>query len=134
MKKHKVVPIKPELRGLLEEFLAVPEYQSLFKDFAKIVGYHGDNEEKIKQILFIPNTDGEIGFSIEGMYELFLEFQLGKQLAEKEPYASLLKEYPIAIQNIRKLAIKIYKGHTVDAKDVSEIFNIEQYKDKEHDA
>jgi len=132
-KKTKIQPIKEELRPLLEQFLAYEDYMPLFKEFAKVMGYYGDDEKKIKQILFAPNEDGEIGFTVEGMYELFLEFQLMMQLAEKEPYASLLKEYPEAIRNIRKVAIKIYAGEEIGESDLMLIFDIEQYKQTEDD-
>jgi len=134
MRKMKVQPIKEELRPLLEEFLDYEDYMPLFKEFAKAMGYHGDDEKKIKQILFAPNATGEIGFTVEGMYQLLLEFQLMKQLSDKEPYKSLLREYPEAIRNIRKLAVKMFNGEDLDEKDLMMVFNTEQYEQERRDA
>ncbi len=128
MKKQKVIPIKDGLRELLGEFLTFEEYQSLFKEFAKVIGYHGNNEDKIKKVLFAPDKSGEIGFTISGMDELFLEFQLIKQLTDKEPYKTLLSNYPKAIQNIRIVAKKILNKEDVGENDLMMIFSTEQYE------
>ena len=123
----KIKKIKPELRQLINDFLSFDEYQPIFKSFAKILGYEGDNMDKVKTLLFTPNDNGEIGFSVSGMNELLLEFQLIKQLIDKEPYKTLLTEYPEAIQNIRLVAIKILNHEDIDENDSKLIFNIEEY-------
>ena len=123
----KIKPIKSELRPLIEEFLSFESYQPIFKQFATVIGYHGNDESKIKKLLFLPNEEGEIAFSISGMDELFLEFQMIKQLVDKEPYASLLKEYPESIQNIRVVSQKILKGADISEEDLVLIFNVDAY-------
>ena len=123
----KVQPILPQLRGLLEDFLAFPAYQDLFKQFAEVIGYTGDDNQKIKNCLFVPNTDGELFFSVEGLYDLFLEFQLLKELIDKEPYKSLLIEYPESIQNIRNVVKKIYDKIDLTEEDLVLIFNTDKY-------
>ena len=120
--------IKPELRGKLEEFLNFKEYQPIFKQFAKILGYDGDDDIEIKKLLFTANEDGEIGFSVSGMNELFLEFQLLRNLIDKEPYKSLLNEYPEAIQNIRLVAQKILDKEDITEEDLKLIFDSDNYK------
>ena len=127
MKRQKVVPIKEELRPLLEEFITHPEYQPIFKQFAATIGYHGTKVDRIRALLFIPNKDGEIIFNISGMYELFEEFQLIKQLSDKDPYKTLLIEYPEAIQNIRIVARKIINKEEVSEDDLVFIFNTDAY-------
>ena len=122
-KKH-IQPIKPELRGLLEEFLAFPEYQMLFLQFGRALGYKGDDVEHVKKtLLFGPNVDGELMFSIAGMYDLFTEFQLLKQLSGVEPYATLLKAKPSSIRNLRELSKRILNGYEISNEDIEEIFN-----------
>ena len=121
-KNKKIIPIKPELRGLITEFLDYDEYQIIFKKFSKVLGYNGNKVDKIKQVLFIPNDKGEILFAIEGMYDLFTEYQLLKQLVDKEPYKTLLTEYPEAIRNIRVLAIKMLNGEKIGEEDLMAVF------------
>lgn len=127
MKKTKIKAIKPELREILEEFLNFEEYQPIFKQFAAVIGYHGNDVTKIKKLMFLPNNEGEIGFSISGLDELFLEFQLIKQLIDKEPYTSLLTEYPEAIQNIRVVAGKMLRQEDIGQEDLVLIFDTDVY-------
>lgn len=123
----KIKPIDGKLTTLLEEFLAFPEYQELFKQFAEVVGYHGDDSLHIKKVLFIPNSDGEIMFSVEGLYDLFLEFQLLKQLIDKPFYKDLLEKYPEAIRKIRLFAREAIAGKEVTNIDLIKIFNTDEY-------
>ena len=127
MKKTKIKPIKPELRGLMDEFINFEEYQPIFKQFAAVIGYHGNDVMKIKKLMFLPSKDGEICFSISGLDELLLEFQLIKQLIDKEPYKSLLEEYPEAIQNIRVVAQKMFKQEDIGQEDLVLIFDTDVY-------
>jgi len=124
--KH-VKGIKPELRDLLENFLDFSPYQFIFKEFAKTIGYEGDDTQKIKNCLFAPNTDGEIFFSIAGMYDLFLEYQLIVNLSRTEPYKSLLEEYPEAIQNVAIVAKKIFNQEDIGEEDLVLIFDTDKY-------
>ena len=126
----KIKEIKPELRDIIEEFLGFEGYQAIFKEFAIQVGYNGDDSLEIKKCLFTPNEDGDIGFSIEGMNELFMEFQLLKQLIDKEPYKSLLTEYPEAIQNIRIVVNKMLNKEDIGEEDLVLIFSPKSYLER----
>lgn len=125
---QKVKPIKPELRGLIEGFLAFEQYYPIFKEFASVLGYHGNDMSKVKQLLFIPDKDGEITFSISGMYELLLEYQILAEIIDKEPYKSLLTEYPGAIGNVRVLAQKILEEKELGEEDLIQVFDPSQYE------
>ncbi len=127
-KSVKLESIKAELRPLLEGFLSFEPYKDLFKQFAKVAGYHGDDEDKILKSLFVPMDDGQIYFSVDGLYDLFLEYQLILQLSDKEPYKTLLDRYPEAIRNIRELAKKIFNKEKIGEQDLIQIFNEDQYK------
>lgn len=128
MKTNKIIPIKPKLRKLIDEFLNFEEYYPIFKQFASVVGYHGNDMTKVKKILFMPDEETkEIGFTISGMEELLLEFQLIKQLIDKEPYKSLLKEYPEAIQNIRLVSTKMLHGEDIGEEDLVLMFDTNVY-------
>jgi len=118
-----VKPIKKELRPILNRFLAHSEYQTLFMQFAVILGYKGDDIEEAKKALFYPNDDGELGFTIAGMYDLFLEFQLLEQIMDKEPYKTLLKEKPTAIREVREFAKRVLNGDEVTNEDVIKLFS-----------
>lgn len=120
-KLKNIKPIKDEIRTVLEEFLAVPEYQDIFMVFAKHMGYTGDNLTEAKKALFTTQED-QIGFKVVGMNDLFLEFQLLKQLKIQEPYKSLLESRPEAISQLRELAKKILKNEEVTNKDIEKIF------------
>ena len=121
-----VKPIDPKIRPVLEEFLAYPEYQQVFMEFARRMGYEGNDINYVKtKLLFIPNEDGEIMFNIQGLYDLFLEFQLIKQLKEREPYRSLLERKPSAIAHIRDLAKNILEGNEISNEDIQKIFEID---------
>ncbi len=124
---NKIKPIKPELRDLIEDFINFEEYQPIFKQFAAVVGYHGNDISRIRKLLFIPDENGDIGFSISGLDELLLEFQLIKELTSKPLYSQLLEEYPEAIQNIRLIAQKIYRQEDIEEKDLVLIFDVDAY-------
>jgi len=121
-KKH-VQPIKPELRGILNRFLLYPDYQKAFLAFADVLGYKGNDIEEARKLMFFATPDGEIRFTIAGLYDLFLEFQLLEQLSNTEPYKTLLKENPASIRKIRELVKQIMDGKQVTNEDVMKLFN-----------
>ena len=123
-KQDKVNPIKKELRPLIEEFLAEEDYQDLFFAFAKRVGYKGKDREKAKNVLFTVK-DLDIGFNIEGVRELFLEFQLLKQLKDKEPYKTLLEEDPTSITKLRAVAKKALESQDITSSDLRDLFTVD---------
>jgi hypothetical protein len=123
-----IKPIKKELRPILEEFLAFEEYQTIFKSFAEHMGYKGNDTDRIKQLMFTANSDGDIGFNVLGLNDLFLEFQLIKQLRDKDPYKTLLEESPKSITKIRELVKKILKGKDITEQDLLKIFNYGEKK------
>lgn len=123
-KKKQLEPIKSDIRPLLEEFLAVDEYQPIFFAFAKRAGYNGTDAKEAKNALFTVK-DNQIGFNIEGVSELFLEFQLLQQLKDSEPYKTLLVERPEAIQELREIAKKALNKEEITDKDLKSLFKSE---------
>jgi hypothetical protein len=119
--------INPEIAARLEAFLNFEPYQDLFIKFGKIAGYDGADITEAKKSLFTVNKDGEIGFNISGMNELFMEYQLLINLIDKEPYKSLLTEYPEAIQNIRTVANKMLSKEDIGEEDLLLIFDTDRY-------
>lgn len=131
-KLENIKPIKDELRPLLEEFLAYEPYQNLFMAFAKNMGYPGEDMLEAKQGLFtIDVKSGEIGFNVEGMKDLFLEYQILRQVITVEPYRSLLTAYPQAMIKLREFSKKILNKEEVTQKELLDIFNPELYGSKE---
>lgn len=127
-----VKPIKAELKPLLEDFLREPSYQFKLKAFAKIVGYEGDDWEAMIKSLFTVDIDSkEIIFAVEGMYDLFLEYQLERQLRDKEPYKTLIEMDSSAVMRIRELAKKIYNGEEITDSDLEYVFTIPDLDDEE---
>ena len=122
-----IVPIKEELRPILEQFLAYEPYQTLFMAFAKNLGYTGDDTREAKNSLFTIKEE-QIGFNVLGMQDLFMEFQILTQISQQEPYKSLLSTYPQAITNIRELAKKILNKQPVTDKNLEELFKPENYE------
>lgn len=123
-------PIKGELRTIIEEMLAYEPYQDLYMAFARNMGYPGNDLLEAKKLLFTIQ-DGEIGFNVKGMEDLFLEFQLIKKVSNTEPYRSLLSSYPEAVPRLRELAKKILAKEPVTDKDILEIFNPDNYGKEE---
>ena len=122
-----VNPIKPEIREIMEEFLNAEDYFPMFRQFAKVAGYEGDDMDEVRKALFsVDQESKEIIFSVAGLYDLFLEYQLAKQLSDTEPYKTLLKTDPAAIRRIRELAKKIYAGKDITDDDLLEVFNVEE--------
>lgn len=130
IKKEVVTPIKPALRPLLEAFMTFEPYQEIFLSFTRSLGYRGDDMDRVRQLLFTVQ-DGEIGFNILGMHDLFLEFQLFRNLSDKEPYKTLLEEYPEAIHSLQKLARKVFKEKEITEDDIKDLFDIEKYDNRE---
>ena len=127
MDVNRIIPINDKIRPALEEFLAYPEYQDLFKQFSRVVGCTSDNKQEILNSLFSPDDSGEIYFSVEGLYDLFVEFQLMKQLMDKPLYKDLLSQYPEAIRNIREVAKKAARGEDLTSDDLDKIFDTDAY-------
>lgn len=117
-----VDPIPKDLVPVLEEFLAVPDYQPIFLGFARHMGYEGDDMMRVKTSLFAVK-DRKIMFNVKGMEDLFLEFRLIKQLSNTEPYRTLFKVNPTAISKLRELAKRILNGEEVTNSHIAEVFN-----------
>jgi hypothetical protein len=124
----KIIPIKSELRPILDEFLSSEDYKDIFIHFAKSMGYQGNDMKVVRPLLFMSDKQGNIRFNIQGMYDLFLEFQILKQIRDKEPYKSLLETYPIAIQNVRVLAKKMLYNEKISQDDLEIVFNPATYE------
>ncbi len=118
----KAKPIKAEIRPILEKFLNDRKNMQMFRHFAKALGYDGDDETKIRELMFFPDSEGNIRFTIAGLYDLFLEFQLMEELGDKEPYKSLLERNPNKINDIRELVKRMIKGDLITNEDIMKIF------------
>lgn len=120
--KRKTNKIDPKIAPVLEAFLAHDEYQATFKDMAFALGYKGDDDVKIKEILFTANSEGDIGFMLSELNEMFFEFQLIMQVMQSEPYASLFKRVPERKSEIVKFAKRLIKQEEVTNEDVQQLF------------
>ena len=84
---------------------------------AKAVGYDGDDPTLIKSALFTAN-EGQIGFVIAELNDMFFEFQLFEQIKDKEPFKSLLETNPESKDKIVALAKRIVNGEEITDKDI----------------
>jgi heme oxygenase len=130
-----VKPIKKEIREVLERFLLDPDSQDKLLAFAKVVGYRGGNETKeekqnmIKALFTADPESKEIIFAVEGLYDLFMEYQLKEKISSKEPYKGILERHPDAIMEIREIAKKMYANEEIN-EDVMNF--LIKYKDEEN--
>ena len=118
----KIKPIDPKLRPLLDEFLSQDNLQPKFAEIAKKLGYNGDDHEKILISLFSPDTHNEICFADPEITNLFVDYQILKQLEITEPYKTLLKLKPEVAPELIKLSKDILDGKTIDADAVLSLF------------
>jgi hypothetical protein len=123
--KKKVNKIDPKIAPVLEAFLAHNEYQTTFKDMAFALGYKGDDDSKIKEILFIANEAGDIGFMLSELNDMFFEFQLIHKILNTEIYANLLEKYPERKGDVVKLAKRIIRKEEITNEDVKKLFKDE---------
>lgn len=120
--KRKANKIDPKIAPVLAAFLAHEEYQATFKDMAFALGYDGDDQGKIKEILFTANDKGDIGFMLSELNDMFFEFQLISKILDAEPYASLLKRAPERKADVVKLAKRIIKNEEISSDEVNKLF------------
>lgn len=109
--------IKSDIRPVLESFLNQESLFPKFKEMAKAVGYEGDDPTLIKSALFTANN-GQIGFVIAELNDMFFEFQLFEQIKDKEPFKTILEEKPESKTKIIALAKRIVNGEEVTNKDI----------------
>lgn len=76
----KIKPIDPVFKPLLEEFLSSPDFQARFATEAKKLGYKGTDPNMIRVALFTPDETNEICFANNDIYEMWIDFQVLKQL------------------------------------------------------
>ena len=121
-----IKPIDRVLRPILDEFLRSDEYQSLFVEEARKLGYKGDDPEKIKVALFTPDVNNEICFASDRVAEAFVDFQILRQLSNIEPYKTLLIINPSVKPELLELSRGILYGKEVDVNAVLALFPQEE--------
>lgn len=117
----KIKKINSKIAPVLEAFLANPEYQETFKDMAFALGYSGDDTVRQKEILFTANDDGEIGFVLAELNEMFYTFQLTTNLLSQEPFASLVELHPEKKDEVIAFAKRASKGEEITNDDVTKL-------------
>lgn len=85
--------IKPELRGLLTEFLADVRYQREFQKMSNIVGCTSRKPNKYRAALFTV-ADGEIGFVIGELNVMFADWQIEKAIKADPIISAQLADNP----------------------------------------
>lgn len=118
----KIKPIDPSLRPALEEFLTQTSLQPKFAVIAHQLGYRGSDPDKISVALFTPNENNEICFANEEVYEMFVDFQILKQLSLVEPYKSLIERHPEIIPELIKVSKEILEDGEVNVSSVMSLF------------
>lgn len=122
--KRQANKIASDMAPVLEAFLAYPDYQETFKDMAFALGYKGDDNVKIKEILFTTNEEGDIGFVLAELNGMFQEFQIIFNLSSREPFKSLLENYPEKKTDLVKIAKKALKEGQLTNEDLEKLFNV----------
>lgn len=115
--------IKTELRIVLESFLNYAPNYPLYKDIAAAVGYTGDEPDKVKSALFSVNDEGQIGFVVAELHDMFFEYQVIQNVIDKEPFKTLLTEKPELKDGVVALAKKLIAGEEVTNEDVEKLLS-----------
>ena len=118
----KIKPIDQSLAPLVEAFLNEPDLQEKFAGYARDLGYTGSDPIKIKTALFTPDDDNNVCFANHEIYELWLDFQILKNLSLVEPYSSLLMFYPETKPQLLLIAKRMLAGKQVDTEEVLSLF------------
>jgi hypothetical protein len=118
----KATKIDPKIAPILDAFLAKKDYQDTFKDMAFALGYKGDENVKIKEILFTVNEGGDIGFVLKELNDMFLEFQIIHNLSNIEPYKTLLQKTPEKRPDLVAFAKKVFKKEEITNEDLERLF------------
>lgn len=119
--KRTVNKINKGIAPVLESFLAEEVYQEKFKDMAFALGYKGNDISKIKEILFSADENGDIGFVLSELNEMFFEYQLTRELLKRLPFSEVLKKFPERKQAMINIAIKILNKEEIDNKEMERI-------------
>ncbi len=120
--KSKIEEISVELRPILTGFLNEECYQDSFKDMAQALGYEGEDMTKAKACLFTASPEGQIGFCLAELNDMFFEYQTIENVKNHEPYKTLLETKPEKRGDVAKLAKKMLTGE-VDSDDLEKLFN-----------
>lgn len=119
--KITVEKIKKEISPQIEGFLNDEEYAPLFKDLAFSLGEDSEDILDIQLAMFTIK-DNSIGFVATEVYDWFLEWQLFKRLEGKEPYASLLLQFPDRKADVISLSKRMLNGEEINDQDVKDLF------------
>ena len=113
--------IDDAIRPVLEAFLICEDYQATFWDMARAVKYEGDDATEMRTALFTVSPDGQIGFVIAELNDLFFEFQLIEKVKGLEPFKTLLETKPEKRKDIVGLAKQILTGVEINNEDVQKL-------------
>lgn len=113
--------INDAIRPVLEAFLLCEDYQATFWDMARAVKYEGNDENEMRTALFTVSPEGEIGFVIAELNDLFFEYQIIHKVKGLEPFKTLLETKPEKKKDIVELAKKILSGGEISNEDVVKV-------------
>jgi hypothetical protein len=118
----KIKPIDQSLAPIVEAFLNEPDLQETFAGYARDLGYTGNDNTKMKVALFTPDDDNNICFANHEIYELWLDFQILRNLSMVEPYTTLLKYYPETKPKLLTIAKRMLAGEQISPEEILSLF------------
>ena len=95
------------------------KYFAEFQKIAKVVGYQGDDPNMIKMAMISISPDGEFGFVVAELNDMFFEYQLIIQIQDKEPFKSALEKNPDKTSYIVGIAKRILNGEEITSDDMN---------------
>lgn len=110
----------------VEAFLKHPDYQEEFWKMAKAVGYDGDDEDKMRVALFM-EKNGQIGFVIGELNDMFVEFQVLENLKAQPIFFDILQRHPEAKDELLEVGLKLLKTQELDTEKFNQL--MEKYND-----
>ncbi len=116
-----IKPISSRIGKLIDEFLDDADYYEEFKKIAIAKGITSTDPKTIKISMFSVEKD-ELIFTSKKLEVLFTEWQLFTQLVDREPYSTLLQEYPERKKQVMDVARKLLEGEDVTNDDVLALF------------
>ncbi len=116
-----IKPISSRIGKLIDEFLDDADYYEEFKKIAIVKGITSTDPKVVKVSMFSVKKD-ELIFTSKKLEALFTEWQLFTQLVDREPYSTLLQEYPERKKQVMDVARKLLEGEDVTNDDVLALF------------
>jgi len=107
----------------LESFLNHEPNYPQYKKIAEAVGYTGDEPDKVKSALFSVDDNGQIGFVVAELHDMFFNYQVIQNVIDKEPFKTLLETNPELKSDVIALAKRILHGEEITNEDVEKLLN-----------